>query len=88
MECENKKIMRGHLISIDAPKKVLPKYREEFYKTKYYNIILGKKFVSFKRNKQLVRFEWQEIKRFFLKDCHTFVIDARSPRKRFYFKIV
>lgn len=81
-------IMRGHLIFVkDEPIK-LEKQGDEFFKTKFWNVILSKSFISFKRNNKIHRFYFSDIKKFYLKDSYTFIIDVEKPRKRFYFNIV
>jgi len=81
-------IMRGHLLFVkDKPIK-LKKVGDEFFKTRYWNVILGKNYISFKKNNKVHRFNFVDIKKFFLKDNYVFVIDIAKPKKRFYFKIV
>lgn len=81
-------IMRGHLISIDAPMSKLKKFGDEFYKTKHWSIILGNTFISFKKLGKAYRFDFKDIKKFFLQDSETFVFNVENNKERFYFKIV
>ena len=81
-------IMRGHLISIDAPTSKLKKFGDEFYKTKHWNIIMGNTFISFKKFDKAYRFSFKDIKKFFLQDSETFVFNVENNKERFYFKIV
>lgn len=81
-------IMRGHLISIDCEMTLLENFRNEFYKTKYYGVIISKSFVSFRKGKDIFRFYFKDIKKFYLKDSCIFVIDIIKTKKRFYFKII
>jgi len=83
-----KNFMRGHLISIKAEPIILKKFGDEFFKTRYWNVIIGNSFISFKKNQIMHRINFADIKKFFLKDSCTFVIDIAKPKKRFYFKIV
>lgn len=87
MDKNVKAIMRGHLININKKPIILKKFGDEFYKTHDWDVILGKGFVSFKKNKLVHRFKFSDMKNFFLKDSHIFVIDLHNVKKRFYFKI-
>ena len=82
-----KMIMRGHLISLNKKPKKLEK-GDEYYKSKYYGIIIGYNYISFKQGSKINRFKFKEIKKFFLKDSDTFVFDLFSTKKRFHFKII
>lgn len=89
MENRNvKAIIRGHLISIDAECKKLEKFGDEFYRTKFWNVIVANTFVSFKRYKRLHRFNFKDITKFSLQDSKTFVIEIVGVKKKFYFEIV
>lgn len=82
-----KTIIRGHLISLNKKPQRLEK-GEEYYRTKYYGLIIGQNQVSFKQGSKVNRFKFSEIKKFFLKDSCIFVFDLFDTKKRFYFKIV
>ena len=81
-------IMRGHLISLDKEATLLRKPGDEYFRTKYYGVITGYNQISFKRFNKINTFKFSEIKKFFLKDSTTFVIQLHDVKKRFSFTIV
>lgn len=88
MEKKNiRAIMRGHFISVDMKPKRLEKYGDELYKTKNFCVIIGKKQVSFKQNKRVFRFKYDEVKQFYLKNSNTFVFVLHNVKKKFYFVV-
>lgn len=59
---------------------------DEFYKTKFYTIIVGEEKVSFKQGEDIRTFKYDEVKKFYLKDSNTFVFIVGKNRPM-YFRI-
>jgi len=68
-----KAIIRGHLISVHIMPRKLKMVGDDFFKTRYYTIIVGEKQVSFKQGNDIRTFIYEDVKDFYLKNNDTFV---------------
>lgn len=89
MEDQDIKILiRGHLSNLEVKPFKLKRFGDDFYKTKFYDIILARDFVSFKRNRKINKFYFSDIEEFFLKDNSIFNFILKKNKKKFSFKII
>lgn len=89
-EIENNKIrsvIRGHLLSINKKPINLKIYGHELFRTNDCTIIITLDDISFKQKSRQVRFKFNKIAEFYLKDCQTFVFLLDGEKKRKFYTI-
>lgn len=88
MDKNVKAIIRGHLFSINVKPTKTERVDAELYKTKYWDIIVSKTDVVFNKGKHKLKFNYNKLNHFFLKDAEIFVFKIIGNEKSFYFKAI
>jgi len=83
-----KAIIRGHLFSIGKKAISLKESSDELYRTHFWSIIIGDREVSFKKDKEVLRFKYNELKKFYLENSEVFIFVKLNEKKKYYMKVV